>query len=184
MPPPELCPVCETPQPPGSLECPTCGRERAPPPGVDAFPRLPELEPTLLDPKIPVPLDTVEGLEPTTTAIGDVPVDRVPELEQHRQPPVLDATLETLSDLEPTLAEEVPVETAAPRPPTCRYCGTVGQTRGLFCERCGMRLSRPIDVPGEEFQDADTEGRSCRACGARRFARGRCVDCGTPLPIA
>lgn len=180
----ELCPICETPRPPGALECPTCGREWPPPPGVDAFPTLPELEPTLLDPKIAVPVETVEGLEPSAVALGDVPVETFPELEQHMAGPVPDATLETLSDLEPTLAEDVPVETGSPKPPTCRYCGTVGQARGLFCDRCGMRLSRPDGAPGETFQEADTSGRSCPACGARRFARGLCVDCGTPLPLA
>jgi hypothetical protein len=178
----ELCPVCETPQPPGTLECPTCGRERPAPPGVDAFPKLAELEPTLADPSLAVTVETVDGLEPSAQPIGEVPVERVPDLEGHMQAPVAAEGLEPMPDLEPTLAEEVPAIAATPGPLRCRYCGAEGQQRGLFCDRCGMRLARPVvsldPVPVVE----EGEGRSCRACGARRFAHGLCIDCGTPLP--
>jgi hypothetical protein len=149
---------------------------------VDAFPRLPELDPTLLEQKIEVPNDPVEGLEPSAAPLGDVPVEAVPDLEQTLQGPVADTPVETLIDLEPTLTEEVPVQPVAPKPPTCRYCGMVGQVQGLFCDRCGMRLSRSESAPEEDPVEAIYAGRRCLACGGRRFDRGLCVECGTLLP--
>lgn len=81
---------------------------------------------------------------------------------------------------------------------TCRYCQTP-QTEGMFCGRCGMRLSRRAGVvPGAESsashasaaakkprsqRDDDAAKTRCRACGAPARGGQPCTDCGHPVPM-
>ncbi|MHB8418645.1 MAG: hypothetical protein ACYDCL_11245 [Myxococcales bacterium] len=184
----EPCPVCETPHPPGALECVTCGRVFAAAAAAIAAARLPELEPTaLVTAAVAVPPELVPGLE--VTSLGDaaaVPLapQVVPGLETTMLPaPASAVAVESLPDLERTVQD--PVGGPSPRVVICRGCGATGQAQGLYCDRCGMRLSRPppedllTPVEGEPLEEG--AATQCRACGARRIVNGICADCGVPV---
>ena len=177
----DACPVCETPRPPGALECPTCGRifEKAAEAALAEL-RLPDLEPTMVaDPGLLAPQETVPGLETTALELGAAvaAVEPVPDLEATAAAPVAVGVVERPADLEPTA--QAPAEPKSQLGESrCRYCGNSGQPAGLFCDRCGMRLPRLREEPTAAAGAPVPEGVACRACGCRRFVEGRRADCG------
>ncbi|MHB1845108.1 MAG: hypothetical protein ACYCWW_09775 [Deltaproteobacteria bacterium] len=179
---PNACPVCEAPRAQGVLECANCGRlfEAAAEAAVAAA-RLPELEPTLLaEPGLAVSPEAVQGLEATSLDDGAPALAPEPflELEATASAPVALVGGDATPAREPT-AQAVQEPRTIPGELRCRYCGTVGQRQGLFCDRCGMRLPKLRDAEeAAAARPAAEAPASCRACGCRRFAEGRCVDCG------
>lgn len=187
----EKCPVCETPQPRGALECATCGRVFfAAADAAVAAASLPELEPTMLaEPQLAVAADVVPGLEVTSfaeqSARAAPPGEAVVGLETTGLPtPVGAVAVEVPPDLERT------VQAPVGGPPSgyeviCQNCGATGQAEGLYCDRCGTRLSRPPpedDLPMIDGIALDDETSTmCKACGARRVSNGRCLDCGNAV---
>jgi hypothetical protein len=139
------CPVCESPV--SGWACEVCGKELGGVPGAAvpvaplegleltelpglpperlAFAPAPDLEPTLLAAVPEIPGDPIPGWEPTEPSGGpDMPAGGLPEVDLGR---------ETQHD----------APTVVPAAATCRYCRNV-QATGLFCDRCGMRLPRPL----------------------------------------
>lgn len=185
----ETCPVCETPHAPGALECANCGRVFfAAADQAVAAARLPELETTALaTPGGAVVADAVPGLE--VTSFADVSArpapagDAVVGLETTASTPVGAVAVDVPPDLERTVGE--PVGEPSGWEVSCPNCGATGQARGLYCDKCGTRLSRPAeedDIPmvAGEALDEDTP-KSCKACGAMRIRNGLCLDCGAPV---
>ncbi len=183
----EPCPVCEAPHPTGALECATCGKIfTAAADAAIAASRLPEREPTArVAVNISVPPETTPGLEVTSygelTAAAPVVPELVPGLEPTEQSvPAGAIALEAVPDLERTVQD--PVGGPSSRVVFCRGCGATGQAEGVFCDRCGTRLSRP--PPEGEPQEIEVMASAeeapsiCRACGCRVFAEGVCTDCG------
>ena len=71
--------------------------------------------------------------------------------------------------------------TVVPAAATCRYCRNV-QATGLFCDRCGMLLPRPL-APTAAVAAPRVERVSCPRCFERTPAdRPRCGACGALLP--
>ena len=181
----EPCPVCDAPQPPGALECAVCGKVfTAAENAIAAAPRLPELEPTALVARgIAVPPDVVPGLEVTSLGVpAAVPIapEAVPGLETTQLPvPAGAIAVDAVPDLERTVQD--PVGGPSPRVVYCPGCGATGQAAGVFCDRCGTKLSRPPEDDGLELVEGeafDEDAGPCRSCGARRIVNGVCTDCG------
>jgi hypothetical protein len=170
----ETCPVCDAPHAPGALECANCGRVFfAAADAAVAEARLPELETTALAaPGMAVPADAVPGLE--VTSFAEVSARPAPAGE-------------AVVGLETTASS--PVGAVAVEPSgwevSCPNCGATGQARGLYCNACGTRLSRPPDeddIPMIEGVALDEDApKRCKACGAMRVRDGLCLDCGSPV---
>ncbi len=183
----EPCPVCDAPHPPGALECAVCGRVFATAAAAIAAARLPELEPTaLVAPGLAVAPEIVPGLEVTSLgAFSAAPV--APEVVPGLETTVLAVpsgaiALEAFPDLERTIQD--PVGGPSPRVVYCPGCGATGQAAGVFCDRCGTKLSRPQefeDLPFAAVRAVEESSGPCRACGARRIVGGVCSDCGVPV---
>ena len=180
----EPCPVCETPHPPGALECAICGRVFAAGEAAAAAGTLEGLEPTHNGPLPAVPTEILPGLEVTslaTPALAAVPATLLPDLETTQLPvPAGAIAVDVPPDLERTLHDPVGGPSAT-GPVICRGCGAVGQETGYFCDRCGRRLPR-VRIAEAELVDDGLPGEvaPCRACGARRIVAGVCTDCGIP----
>ena len=179
------CPVCETPIPPGALECATCGHIFQVAAVNASIVALPELEPTRAR-DLDVPIEATPGLEPTNfEAAPAPPAAAMPDLETTATGPV-QVAVEATPDLQPTRMAEDELPSALPTAIRCRYCGNEGQVEGLFCDRCGMRLPRmgETEVEPEAGEAPLPEGAKCRNCGWRGFANGRCTECGALQPSA
>jgi hypothetical protein len=139
--------------------------------------------------KIAVPADAVPGLEVTSfAALSAVPApagELVVGLEPTGLPtPVGAVANDVTPDLERTVQEPVGGDPSGFEV-VCQNCGATGQATGIYCDKCGTRLSRPPDpddipmVVGVALdEDAPT---MCKACGARRIVDGRCLDCGVSV---
>lgn len=185
----ETCPVCDAPHAPGALECANCGRVFfAAADAAVAEARLPELETTALAaPGMAVSADAVPGLEVTSFAeVSARPApagEAVVGLETTASSPVGAVAVELDPDLERTVSE--PVGEPSGWEVSCPNCGATGQARGLYCNACGTRLSRPPDqddIPMIEGVALDEDApKRCKACGAMRVRDGLCLDCGSPV---
>jgi len=178
------CPVCESPV--SGWTCEVCGKELGRPAlaAAEAFPSLEGLELTELPglPAAGLPLETTPDLELTLRAeVRAVPADPVPGLEATESSGGPDVPAGGLADVD--LGRETAAEapTVVPAAATCRYCRNV-QATGLFCDRCGMRLPRPM-TPTEVASAAPVERITCPRCFERTPAdRPRCGACGALLP--
>lgn len=178
------CPVCEAPV--TGWQCEVCGKQVGPSPAAaNLTAPLEGLEPTQLPPSevLGLPIDPAPGLEPTATS----PVPEIPgepllgwELTHASAAPEVGAG--GLADLDTGRAAPQGPPSVAPSVVTCRYCRNV-QARGLFCDRCGMRLpwAAPATAAAPASADA-TEQRVCRRCGERSpVSMERCGACGALL---
>jgi hypothetical protein len=178
------CPVCESPV--SGWTCEVCGKELDTPPASAALgaalqalegleltelPGLPargervesapDLEPTLRAAVPEVRGDPLLGLEPTESSGPDIAAGGLPDVDLGRE-------------------TAVQAPTVVPAAATCRYCRNV-QTSGLFCDRCGMRLPRPVPASEPEAA-APVERVACPRCFERTPAdRPRCGACGALL---
>jgi len=179
------CPVCESPV--SGWTCEVCGKELGTPPASAAsgaapaatlegleltelpglpargerFDSAPDLEPTLRAAVPEVRGDPLLGLEATESSGPDIAAGGLPDVDLGRE-----------------TAVEAP--TVVPAAATCRYCRNV-QTSGLFCDRCGMRLPRPVPA-SDPAVAAPVERVVCPRCFERTPAdRPRCGACGALL---
>ncbi len=153
------CAVCENVQVAGEA-CDVCGK---------AFPA---------GEATPVPVEPLEGLEPTLQGPAEAPPDALPELEPTTLDPV-QVVVAAMEGLEPTEAEGIPDDLPTPAGPsaTCRYCGTPAPPGENFCAHCGMRLPPAAGTggSGELLPEVHpcpqcsvpVKGTSCPACGVR-----------------
>ncbi len=126
--------------------------------------------------RIPLPIEPLDGLEPTLLPPAQASGEAVPELEATSIGPV-EVVVSTLEDLQPTGLEGVPDgEADEPAPvPACRYCRNPAPPGEAFCPLCGMRLPSvpggaelpPVHVLLCRECSTPVKGASCPACGAR-----------------
>jgi hypothetical protein len=178
------CPVCESPV--SGSTCEVCGRALGqPPPGAEAFPALEGLELTELPglPAARLPAELTPGLEPTLLAqVGEVPRDAVPGFEASESTGGPDVAAGGLPDVDLGRETSVEAPTVVPAAATCRYCRNV-QARGLFCDRCGMRLPWPLAPTEVAAAVAAVDRVTCPRCFERTPTdRPRCGACGALLP--
>ena len=157
-----ICPVCEHAQD-GGGECQVCGK-RFEHPGADEprIARLPDLEPTVLEPRAAANVDPVPDLEPTSHqagSAGGAPVEVASWIERTSLP----AEGASTPDL---LAAAV-----------CRYCRTPASPGDVFCGGCGLKL--PFHARATAL--ADPPLRRCRFCGVSG-AGDACPSCGALFP--
>lgn len=182
-----ICPVCEHQQDFG-FECEVCGKDLGglnalgPPPVQNE--RIEGLETTIPEKVGEVAVERVGELEQTHHAKVNVAPDVTPDLERGRAPDVGAVPVERMQDMTVDRAPDDGVRTALPTGAlTCRYCRHV-QAVGSVCERCGMKLPRPVAV-AEPVRAAKGEPVKvrCKACGAPATAGERCTDCGHEVPF-
>ena len=159
------------------MECENCGRLfPAPPPPLEEFAPLPDLEPTLQpDRGEEAILEEVPGIEPTAAAPVELPAtEALVDLERITRAPV-DPPIEALADLERLRDDGPPERTPLPAVVVCRYCRTEASPGQRICGSCGMRLpivAAQVQAAGEEpvrlcSCGAPLQGGRCRSCGAR-----------------
>ncbi|QSQ26809.1 hypothetical protein JY651_18655 [Pyxidicoccus parkwayensis] len=181
-----ICPVCDHVQPEGT-ECDVCGRG-FPTQAVVAAPvaPLPELE---LTPhaggRVAVQVAVLPELDSTRMKAGpDLPAQVVQDLELTRAPATGAVAVALLPELDTGRAEDDGVRTAAPTGAVvCRYCRNT-QAEGLFCDNCGMRLSRArpaaTAVATAKGPAADDDGwLACSTCHTPVRPGKACSECGT-----
>ena len=123
-----------------------------------------------------VPVEQIEGLEPTFLP-GAVDLgERMPDLEATSIDSVL-VVAAAMEGLLPTQAEGIPGDDPLELPAvaTCRYCRNPAPLGEAFCVHCGMRLppsqAGAAPPPGAVQLCRDCgvpmKGLSCPGCGAR-----------------
>ena len=151
------CALCENVQASGEA-CEVCGHPFAP------------------DQRTPVPVEPLEGLEPTLLDPVAATGETVPELEATSVDPV-QVVVSAMEDLQPTEVEGIPAEgeDEAPTARVCRYCRNPAPAGEAFCGHCGMRLpsvpggAEPSPPGAMLCRDCGTpmKGSSCPGCGVR-----------------
>jgi hypothetical protein len=177
------CPVCESPV--SGSTCEVCGRELGSAPAATApIAALEGLEPTELPglPALGLPLERAPDLEPTLrAAVAEIPAEPLLGWEATEALGGPDVPAGGLVDVDLGRETAVDPPTVLSTAATCRYCRNV-QATGLFCDRCGMQLPRPLQR-SEAAAAAPLERVSCPRCFERTPAdRPRCGACGALLP--
>jgi hypothetical protein len=187
---PVPCPICETDNPDGALECATCGKrfavEDGPPPDVAL---LDGLEETVLDPweSVAEPAPPLPDLQQTQLARRDLRIvaEVVPDVE--RTPIEFDpgaasswgggVVLDVDREQDPDPRTPAPADDGV-----CPWCNTYSS--GAVCDSCGRRRSRYL-APAAAAEQATgrQDNVRCPACFGRVQPGPRCSECGLPFGV-
>jgi hypothetical protein len=192
---PVACPVCETQNRDGAVECATCGHafRAAAAAAVGDVARLDGLEETVRDQEESAagPVRTIPELESTQVARRDIKAEAqfVPGVEHTRIEVDPNATSLWGGGVELDLGRELDdgVRTPAPEDTgVCPWCSAPSQGAAL-CDNCGRRRSRYLQPPAAAAAPAararEEDNVMCPACFARVRPGPRCVECGVPFPF-
>jgi hypothetical protein len=192
---PVVCPLCETQNRDGAVECATCGhvfRAPAVAAAVGDPARLEGLEETLRDPEESAvgSVPRLAELELTQIARRDikVAVEVVPGVEHTQIESDPEATSSWSGGVELDLGRELDdgVRTPAPEDTgVCPWCSAPSQG-AVLCDNCGRRRSRYLQPPAAApvvGSAREVDNIMCPACFARVQPGLRCVECGVPFPF-
>ena len=182
-----LCPVCETENGDGVLECSRCGKTLSdwPEPIGEVVP-VPGLEQTIQE-RVDPEVSLLAGLEQTQVAPPDLPVaaEMVPDVV--RTPIEVDAGAPlnwTAGRVDLDRGRDEDHDPRTPAPPDdglCPWCNA--PATGAVCDNCGRRRSRYSAPPTVEQRESSDLSVLCPACFSRVAPGPRCAECGVPFPV-